>query len=1154
MDPSGSKEKKAVPRFASFKPLPTAPRPDRRHDSQSRDSSRRDEEPRHRSRHRNHRERDGSRERRLERKERDHGRRSEPRTRANDAQSEAVPLPTQPVKAVKEKRDEIKDEPGLFFIDRKGDIHNKIYGTLHRYSVPRYHRFGRGFILGLPRSYRIDRESVNEDALVVTTGAWRSDASRTKKRSILSKVDKQGTRLLRVRQEPESDIADAEKDFLPFSTSGSRSRREILGDVGVEDDRYGYRSIEGKAKADLDLPSDVEELSDIDSSGDQGIRMDLDEDAKRMNAELTRAVEQNPHDVGAWLKLVEHQETLLLGAGRESRVLSSAEQRSLADVKLSLYEKALKKVGQNPTIDRLLLGRLEEGAKLWDTKKLSAQWQAVLKSHSHFISLWVKYLDFRQTEFLDFTYERCLGTFFECMKLNASSSDRPEKAQIQVYLFLRMSLFMREAGFSELSAGLWQALLEFTFFHPGHSDTALADFATFWESEIPRIGEAGAKGWKSRERAFVEPKLDVMKSYIEPKDIFLSWSESENERICNARLPARSLDEPSDDPFRVILFSDLEETLSLFRSLDAADCLIDALLYYCHLPPLISQRNTNTTRTWVGDNFLQNHLIDTPDYTLKEWLHKAEEGDLERSAVLPTCFPHQNYIHTVQTLFACSGSWFSSLQLWRETNIGRESDIDADWTRRVLRLLVEANPSRDDLAEYSLSVEYACNSKEAKKYAKALLKKKPSSLRLYNCYALIECRSGNRAAAENVWATSLSMSQNFNAADKADSVLLWHAWIWHCLGTQELSRASYLLQSMPQNSIDVKSLPEPSTGITFSPANSLQIQRFLADSQEQALGRGSPAVFVAATDCLAIFSYLAHSGDLDKSLDGYTKGLARLTLQPEPYATFTTELLLQGRARLLYHHIRTSSIYKPTLIRTVLSDSIASFPHNTIFLSLFAWNESRFRIEERVRDVVRKITHTARVSTASSSSSSSSFSFSSTEVPITTHLFSIYTELHRPTYAGSTLHSVRAAFEKALHPDSSSSSSSSPVSSASNLSLWKLYILFEISRDDLRRAKHIFYRAMRACPWSKGLLFMAFSHLRAAGQDGMHFEELRRVYQVLIDKELRVHVEIDESLLDAVQEERLRHPSSSRGQGHAPIHLPEDEGGGEEDTDTNNLQ
>ncbi|KAE8379953.1 NRDE-2, necessary for RNA interference-domain-containing protein [Aspergillus bertholletiae] len=1146
MDSSSSQpEKKSIPRFASFKPRPAPPpEADRPPDRRSRDSS--EKEGRHghhskrqRSRHGHRRERSRSRDRRRERKDTRHGQKE-----AYHSAREPVPE-HRPATHDTVKLGEASD---LYVVDRKGDQYNIIYGTIHRYNVPLYHRIGRGSVLGLPPTYKIDRDTTEGDALIIKADAWRSDGSRARSKSIISGLSPQKTKLLRIRPASTLDAAaDASKDYLPLTESVHQKRGDVSGDDGSDDEKYGYRSIHGKAKHEDNLPSDMEEVSDTDLSGDEAMRVDPDKEIKQRNVELSRNVDRNPTDVRAWIDLVEYQEFLLKGSEGGSKSLTYAEKKSLADIKISLYEKALKKVGGHTSRDILLLGLLEEGAKLWDTKKLSARWQATLKSNPHFISLWVKYLDFRQTEFLDFTFERCYATFIDCMRLNKSASDNPENGHVQAYLFLRLTLFIREAGFVEHAIGLWQAILELTFFQSGPMDSAtareevLSAFTDFWDSEVMRIGEVGAKGWQSDYNTLLEPRSFTPQNRVDPKSIFASWMACERERICNARLPARSLDEEDDDPYRVILSTDLQEVLSLVWGLASTDVLIDSFLYFCHLPPIAFSNDSKTTNQWMGDSFLRNEFMSSSDSTLDRWVLKYDT-DTRYTASVPSYF--QNFVHSFDTLFADHEAWFSSIGPWATAVLNTQSDVDPAWVSKVLRSLVEVMPRNDHLAAYAIAVEYTCDRKKAAKYAKSLLKKRPSSLWLYNVYALIECRSGNLEAANRVWETTLSMSQNsrtFSEGEKADTVLLWHTCIWEMMEAGSLDYVSYLFNSMPQSSPSLKAPVDPKQN-TFSPTSLLKTHSLLSDSLETLLAAGKANAFMACTDCLAILAYLSNSRDLNKALQQYSNTFSRLATLPAQFESFRSvsiELLHQARARLLYYHARTSSIYKPSQIRALLADSISLFPHNTIFLSLFAWNESRFRIEERVRDTIMDITTKAN---------SCADHILTTQVPITSHLFSIFTELNRPVYSGSTPHSVRAAFEKAIgDQDPSNSTQHSTFSTArSNLTLWKLYILFELSQHDINRAKEVFYRGMRACPWSKELIMLAFSHLGAdivrekypstsRKGDGMNFFELRNVYNVLIEKELRVHVDIEDELDELVAEMQQKTATSG-----LPIAMPED--------------
>ncbi|PYH46922.1 uncharacterized protein BP01DRAFT_355327, partial [Aspergillus saccharolyticus JOP 1030-1] len=1149
MDSSGSQEKKPVPRFASFKlPPPEADHPPERprRDTISREDKSRSHSERH-TRHRSHR-RDRSRSRESRRKHKD----KEHHARFDKADRYDRPTPETPHTSILDRHTTGKDDRSeLYVIDRKGDKYNLIYGTLHRYSVPDYYRVGRGNVLGLPSSYRIDRDSVVEDKLVIRNELQRKAFSRTKAKSILSALNKQQPRLLRFKPQSLLDAAaDFSKDYLPLSTSESRKHLGAFGEFDYDDEKYAYRSIHGKAKPEEHLPSDVEATSDSDIDGEYGIRGDPDEQIKQRNALLSQGLEKDPADINRWLEYIDHQESLLRGSAGEIKPLTYAEKQSLADIKLSLYEKALKKVGQSDAKDRLLLGYLEEGAKLWDTKKLSTQWQTVLRSNSQYISLWVKYLDFRQTEFLNFTYQQCFNTYVECLRLNKSAPESPGNSQIQMYLFLRLTLFMREAGYAEHATALWQAILEIAFFRPdslqGIQDDKelLSTFLDFWDSEIARVGDAGAKGWSSGSRELPTQQEFKPVFQLDSEALLPSWAPCERERITNARLPAFSLNiSEQDDPYRVILASDLDEILSLVWHVDSPTLLLDGLISFCRLPPIVTEENQETNGRTAGDPFVRNEVMSTAFSMINDWISRAPAAN-ESAALSPFQFPQQNFISTIETLMSEKESWFSSLCTWNTAISNSDFDVVPLWTRRALRMLVDAAPSNDDLAEFTLCVEFACSSKDAKKFAKSLLKKRSSNLRLYNAYALMERRSGNHAAADHVWATALSMSKTFSDYDRLDSILLWQTWLWELLDTQNMAHAAYILLSIPQDSIDLNALPQDSTLPAFTPTSLLKIRSHLSDLQEKVLAHRKATNFTASTVSLAILSYLTNSQDLHKAFEAYTHALDRLSSLPEqhrPFKTYTAELLHQSRARLLYHHIHTRRTYKPTHIRAILSESIALFPHNTIFLSLFAWTESRFRIDDRVRSVVREITSStsATRTTTTTKNPTDPYNLSAPPIPITTHLFSIYTELSRPIFAGSTSHSVRAAFEGAIADDSttasphqtSSSSSTSTIASTSsssarsNPSTWKLYILFELSLHEIQRAKEIFYRGMRACPWSKELIMLAFTHLRAdvvrenhpadaRKGEGMGFDELRHVYNVLVEKELRIHVDIEQELDD----------------------------------------
>ncbi|CAJ0766600.1 10523_t:CDS:2, partial [Entrophospora sp. SA101] len=78
----------------------------------------------------------------------------------------------------------------------------------------------------------------------------------------------------------------------------------------------------------------------------------------------------------------------------------------------SIFEKALE---INPHNSRLLGTYLKCCEKNWDVPKLLTKWDQVLKDNSTNISLWIQYLDFRQTNLVSFTVSQCLQVFEDCL-------------------------------------------------------------------------------------------------------------------------------------------------------------------------------------------------------------------------------------------------------------------------------------------------------------------------------------------------------------------------------------------------------------------------------------------------------------------------------------------------------------------------------------------------------------------------------------------------------------------------------------------------------------------------------------------------------------------------------------------------------------------
>ncbi|EHK98055.1 putative UPF0614 protein like protein [Glarea lozoyensis 74030] len=333
-----------------------------------------------------------------------------------------------------------------------------------------------------------------------------------------------------------------------------------------------------------------------------------------------------------------------------------------------------------------------------------------------------------------------------------------------------------------------------------------------------------------------------------------------------------------------------------------------------------------------------------------------------------------------------------------------------------------------DLAEYYMAFEWKNEPATIKKVCKGLLKQHPTSLRLYNAYAMIEAARGNRDVSNN--------------------------------------------------------------SLTSTPATLLRTKQYLRSNRDYLLSSGNFYHAALHTELLALLEYLTTTspqetqsstqGNITSALTIYTTLSTTLTIHPTAH-----ELLLQSSARLLHHHARTGP-FRPALLRQHLTTYLTLFPSNTIFLSLYTWNESRLRIENRVRAILH-----------------STVLLLEHDV-LTSRIFAITYEIQH-----GTIHSARSAFEHAV---------ASPACRASP-ALWRLYLLYCLQTPEfVGMAKDIWYRALNACPWAKELYVLGLERLEGI----VAFEELRRTWRVMGEKELRVHVDLEERFEDMVELEEGR--------------------------------
>ena len=178
------------------------------------------------------------------------------------------------------------------------------------------------------------------------------------------------------------------------------------------------------------------------------------------------------------------------------------------------------------------------------------------------------------------------------------------------------------------------------------------------------------------------------------------------------------------------------------------------------------------------------------------------------------------------------------------------------------------------------------------------------------------------------------------------------------------------------------------------------------------------------------------------------------------------------------------SPHRPTSLRAELSTFLTLFPHNTLLLALSAWSQPLLPL---LADPIRTALQHALSQPSSSEEQEHHHR-------LATRRFAIRHEARV-----GTAHSVRAAFEAAVGD------------SPGSVELWTGHVRFCCGEGELwgRKAREVFYRAVGACPWAKEVYMLGFA-LARRGLLGA--AELRGVVEAMVEKGVRVHVELDEFL------------------------------------------
>ncbi|KAG0224175.1 hypothetical protein BGW42_005299 [Actinomortierella wolfii] len=594
---------------------------------------------------------------------------------------------------------------GTWIMDVKGDNGNLKYGFIDSHAVPKYSRAGGGRILGAPL-LRIDYEKTREAGRGIVTKQISNLRSKPIRYShpaaqLLDSGDEHKiskTKIAALAQLLNEQDAHGNGSFISLDVRKKTASGVRRGDDDEEIDESesedtqtsklpDYRDIHGFTKpSQSGFDTDIMEQGNAEDAVMESKMDRLLRERLRLDNDLRR----DPKQPSQWLAFIAvNNEIDLLSTkrSRAARLKGSAHSLSHMDIVLSMFERALQ---ANPTDSGLLLNYLNCARLVWEPAKLLDKWDEILGSDAiqrEWPAAWIEYLNFRQRHFHSFTVSTLVrvvsdglaslgrrarllaqGLTNEGLGNNKSAEDAARDRQllikienVMVHIQARAWMFLREAGYVERAYGIIQAEVEFLYHAPEglHKEPLpiqMASMEEYWDSELPRFSESGAKGWAYYVAQEEEVEMNDMMSSIQltqdtqqedaemieaiaNKDVdrqrYRQWARREQEWGRKYWFPIRTTDEipafMEDDPYGIILFEDVEPFLISLYSLESRRLYLDCVLHFAGLPVMTcSGSNTLPSGTLphplVQDGLLHSISKLQPDGTV---LNSGVNGDVD---------------------------------------------------------------------------------------------------------------------------------------------------------------------------------------------------------------------------------------------------------------------------------------------------------------------------------------------------------------------------------------------------------------------------------------------------------------------------------------------------------------------------------------------
>ncbi|KAJ6574984.1 NRDE-2, necessary for RNA interference-domain-containing protein [Mycena capillaripes] len=932
-----------------------------------------------------------------------------------------------------------KDEPApsdstsrLFYSDRKGDRLFQQYGGLNSRDVPKYHGACPGrVILGLPPSFSAFRTSHG-----IEVGA-------PGKIKMPSLTDASSRALL--SRNPTRSLVNA-----TASSSKYEERDGIIRLPSRTVHEQAYRSIENiNANSDSESESDAAE-SDIGDSSEDETRNSYQTTLKSINERLAA----EPRSVSNWLSLLSHT---LLTAPTTSKNAT----RARSEMSISILSRAIVVNGSSCV---LRVKYLQAGEEVWHESKVRAEWEDALRKVQG-VEIWMEWFEWRIRK-----GTRGISAVVEDAKRALAAVPHDEVGQVRI--FWRLAVAFQHTGFGERATALFQAQAELTFRIPQALyglplPHRLDSLEEFWESECPRLGEAGAQGWDSwysSGRPSAPPSSQSNPTPVEDLDPYRKFGFSESFADRALFLPRRSTDPEADsDPYAIIMFTDVRDLL-LNLDLPSAKVVFRyawLTVLGLHLPGFtaahepVSDASVNLDDRWCHTYLTRPAYLDAmfPKGSQSRIVNDAVAGVIigrEREYTNGLCNPILSWGWcTVRPLEVPSADG-KTRALWNQEDL---DGVDLTFVRNVFeQLRLKNNDIHWDLL--ALAFAAATSVKSALKLSRGFLSTAPDSLVHWAAHGRLEQLRGRSDDARKVYETVLSTP---SPAARPGTGQLW--WDWAEL--EWLAGKADAALKVILRSVGI----EGSGGVVL-----LRAKRNLDDNVDAAEDGEAREPWVK----LRALMELLTSNELEQALQIFDNQLSRETVGSPQHERFILSQLL-----MLYRHgavLRNPT--PPVLLRERVEKAIKLYPSNSVLLGVFLEGEKGQGVWGKVRAMLGEGLGVEK---------------------------GVLRRIEEVWIAGWDKSRWEAEVERTRSGLAAAVDSERTRQSAI---LWRIFIEFEIRTGQLNRAKKLLFRALGDCPLVKELYLVAFGPLRGV----FSAQELNGFADTMAERELRLRRGLDEFL------------------------------------------